>query len=42
MACLGEVLLAFGFAVNHASDGVLAHVVDLPLHAGGLLFLGDA
>ena len=42
MACLGEVLLALGVAVNHASDGVLTHVVDLSLHAGGLLLLGDA
>ena len=42
MACLGEVLLALGVAVNHASDGVLTHVVDLSLHARGLLLLGDA
>jgi hypothetical protein len=41
MPCLGEVLLALGSAVNHAADGVLAHVVDLSLDAGFLLLLGD-
>ena len=42
MTRLGEVLLALGGAVNHAADGILAHVVDLSLDTSGLLLLGDA
>ena len=41
MACLGEVLLALGSAVNDAANGVLANVIHLSLDAGGLLLLGD-